>query len=140
MTTLPTIMTMDGTVVEDPKEIIALVLKYYSEIPKHATVNWVNETISLAYTLATYKDSPDVSKLTNAINNDLTQCFNRIFGEPPTVDVTIKPTPIALGETQSKGMDIEINIIINYLGKIINTTGDYFIDKSGKIKYNSLNV
>lgn len=74
----------------DPVKILTRFLTYYVSAPKSDMDVWVEEAVSLIYTISSYEDSgPDV--LISHVKNDLETAVERIFGEPPVVDVRASP-------------------------------------------------
>lgn len=100
----------EAAVETDPVKILTRLLTHYISAPKSDMDVWVEEAISLRYTISAHEDSgPNV--LIGHVQAELEGAVGRIFGEPPVVEVRASP------HTSGTGYILQIEIQARYEGE-----------------------
>jgi hypothetical protein len=123
-----------STLLSDPRAIIAYVLRQYASAPKNATSTWVEETISLRYTLAKYA-SAEPETVSASIQHDLSRVFNTLFPEGATVTVT------RTDEATGYSLQIAVSVVkageLHTIDKsvIVSPDGHLTIEDAGPVEF-----
>lgn len=75
-----------------PPDMMAYVLRYYATAPFQGNNENITQAISLANTLSKY--SYDSSMVTNPIQSELTDEFNRVFPQATSLSVDVSVTTV----------------------------------------------
>ncbi len=134
-TTAPTpiILTLDSqSVLSNPIDIIAYVLRYYLTAPKSVSDTTYAAMISFADTASRYQDNLNVTA--QSVITDLSAVFNRFFNATNNGGSSIDVTPTDNGDGT---YNLTIAITVSVQGRSYALGADVSIDNTGvlAIKY-----
>jgi len=108
VTPTPVIPTLDSiSIIQDPRDILSYVLRYYATAPKSVSDSTPDAMISLADTTSRYQANPNTMAV--QVTTDLTTVYNRFF-PPGSLSVIVDTADNGDG---SYNITIQLAVILN---------------------------
>ncbi len=122
---LPVLQTNTNRL-ENPRDIMKSILRYYMYNPKNINDTFADREISFIFDVA---DNPSIPALKDIVTHHLESVLKRYF---PRDTVTIEIDHNMMDE---KRFELSIDMLVRVDGTTYNITQDFNVDENGKLAY-----